>query len=51
MADRRPFLNLIRLKLFRVYPLLEPQVLFHGNGLAIWQGLPDAKHIEVNNKR
>ena len=34
---------------FRVHPPLKPHILFYSSGLAIEQGLPDIRHIELNN--
>ena len=47
----RPFFNLIKLIYLRAYPSLKPQILFYINGLAIWHGLPDIKHIKGNYGR
>ena len=44
-------LNLIDLKLFRVYPSLKLHILFYSNGLDFWHGLPDIRLIKVNNDR
>ena len=35
-------------KFFRAYPSLKPHILFYSNGLAIWHGLPDIRHIKIN---
>ena len=32
----------------RAYPYLKLHILFHSNGLAIWHGFPDIRHIKVN---
>ena len=43
-------LNWIELNfLGHVYPSLKPHILYHSNGLAIWHGFPDNKHIKDNN--
>ena len=41
MADRRPFLNLIDLKFFKMHPFLKPHNLFYSNGVAILSGFHD----------
>ena len=41
-------LIMIKLKIFRAYPYLKPHILFCSNGLAIWHGLSDIRHIKVN---
>ena len=43
-------LNLIEKNFFRVHPSMKSHIiLFHNNGLALWQGFPDITHIIVNN--
>ena len=44
-------LNLIDLKFLRAHLSLKPQILFYSIDLAIWHGLSDIQHIEVNNGR
>ena len=39
------YFELDRVKFFRTYPSLKPHILYHSNGLAIWHGFPDNKHI------
>ena len=41
-------LNLIELNFFSAYPYVKPHILFYGNGLTIWQGLQDIKHMKGN---
>ena len=40
--------NLTELTFFEAYPFLKSHIEFHSKGLAIWHGLPDIRHIEVN---
>ena len=44
-------LNLIELKQIKADPYLDQHILLYSNGLAIWQGLPDIKHMKVNYGR
>ena len=47
ICGRSAILNLIKLTFFKVYiPLPETADLFNSNGLAIWSGFPDIKHIK-----
>ena len=39
---------MIKLKIFRAYPYLKPHISFCSNGLAIWHGLSDIRHIKVS---
>ena len=39
-------LNLIKLKLFMVYPYLKLHILLYSNGLAIWPFFPVITHIK-----
>ena len=41
-------LNLIKLKICMVYPLLKLHILFNSNGQAIWSGFPDIKTTRVS---
>ena len=35
-----------RVEIFQaIYPSLKQHILFYSNGLAIWHGLPDIRHI------
>ena len=43
---RSAILNLIKLKFFMVYPYLKLHILFNSNGVALWSGFPDIKHIK-----
>ena len=43
---RSAILNFIMFKFFMVYLYLELHILFYGNGLDIWSGFPDIKHIK-----
>ena len=48
IADGRHFVcDLV--ELFRAYPYVKPSILFYSIGPAIWHGLSDIRHIEVNN--
>ena len=31
-----------------IFQGMKPHILFYGNGLAIWQGLSDIRHIKVD---
>ena len=45
------YFKLDKLNIFRSYPYVKPHILFCSNGLAIWHGLSDIKHIKVNYGR
>ena len=45
-GHRSAILNFFMLKFFMVYPYLELHILFYSNGLAIWSGFPDIRHIK-----
>ena len=40
-----------RVETFSVHPPLRTHILFYSNGLAIYHGLPNICHVEVNNGR
>ena len=50
-GQKSAIFNLFELKSFRAYGYLKPHILFYNNGLAIWHGLPNIRHIEVNYRR
>ena len=50
-GDKSAILNLMQLTFFRAYPSLKTHILYDGNDLAIWHGLPYISHIKVINGR
>ena len=47
MADKRPFLNFINFKFFKMQPLLKPYNLFDINGVAILSGFHDIPQYQA----
>ena len=41
-------LNLIELNFSSAYLYLKPHIWFYSNGLAIWHGLQDIRHMKGN---
>ena len=39
------------IEIFKVHPSLNSHILFYSNGLPLWHGLPDIRHIKVNYGR
>ena len=47
MADRRPIMNFINLKFFKMHLLLKPNNLFDSNGVAILSGFHDIPQYQA----
>ena len=47
MAEMRPFFDLIKLKFFKMHPLLKPYSLFYSNGVTILSGFHDIPQYQT----